>query len=68
MLSTCPFDPAAAARRRQAEPFWRRFPSLWETLPAKKAGFLDSLVQMHTALSRPVTTALTSAALDKFFA
>lgn len=68
MLSTSPFDPEAAARRRQAEPSWRRFPSLWETFPAKKAGFLDGLVQVHTGQSRPVTAAITSAALEKFFA
>lgn len=68
MLSTYPFDPAAAARRRETEPSWRRFPSLWETFPAKKAGFLDGLVQMHTGQSQPATAAITSAALDKFFA
>lgn len=68
MLSTCPFDPAAAARRRETEPSWRRFPSLWETFPARKAGFLDGLVQIHTGQSQPVTAVIASAALDKFFA
>jgi len=68
MLSTTPFDPEAAARRREAEPAWRCFPSLWETFHAKKSGFLDGLVQMHTGHSRPVTAAITSAALEKFFA
>lgn len=68
MLSTCPFDQAAAVRRRETEPTWRRFPSLWETFRAQKVGFVDSLAQMHTGLSRPVTAAIASAALDKFFA
>lgn len=68
MLSTCPFDPEAAARRRAQEPTFRRFPSLWETFPAKKAGFLDSLVQMQTGRSGAVTSAITSGALEKFFA
>lgn len=68
MLSTCPFDTDAAHRRRASEPDWRRFPSLWQTFPAKKAGFLDSLVQLQTGTSQAVTTAITSAALEKFFA
>lgn len=68
MLSTLPFDPDAAQRRRASEPDWRRFPSLWQTLPAKKAGFLDSLVQLQTGTSQAVTTARASAALEKFFA
>lgn len=68
MLSTSPFDPEAAARRRTQEPSWRRFPSLWSTFPAKKAGFLDGLAQLHTGQTRAVTTAITSSALEKFFA
>lgn len=68
MLSSCPFDHQAAARRRASEPAWRRFPSLWETFPAKKAGFLDSLVQLSTGQSRAVTTAITTVALEQFFA
>jgi hypothetical protein len=68
MFSNSPFDPEAAARRREKEPTWRRFPSLWETFPAQKAGFLDGLVQVHTGQSRPVTTGITSAAMAKFFA
>lgn len=68
MLSTLPFDPDAAHRRRATEPEWRRFPSLWQTFPAKKAGFLDSLVQLQTGTSQAVTTALASVALEKFFA
>lgn len=68
MLSTCPFDLEAAVRRRATEPDWRRFPSLWETFPAKKKGFLDSLVQLSTGQSRAVTTAITTASLDRFFA
>jgi hypothetical protein len=68
MLSSCLFDHEAAVRRRAAEPEWRRFPSLWNTFPAKKAGFLDSLVQLSTGQSHAVTTAITSVALEQFFA
>jgi len=68
MLSSCPFDHEAAVRRRASEPEWRRFPSLWNTFPAKKAGFLDSLVQLPTGQSRAVTHAITTAALEQFFA
>jgi hypothetical protein len=68
MLTSCPFDPEAAARRRASEPDWRRFPSLWETFPAKKAGFLDGLAQLSTGQSRAVTTAMTTVALEQFFA
>lgn len=67
MLATVPFDPPAAERRRASEPTWRRFPSLWETFPAKKAGFLDSLAQFNTGQSKAVSVAIGSAALDKFF-
>lgn len=68
MLATVPFDPAAALRRRASEPSWRRFPSLWDTFPAKKAGFLDSLAQFNTGVSRAVSVTVGSSALDKFFA
>ncbi|MFJ1470201.1 hypothetical protein [Massilia orientalis] len=68
MLSSCPFDHQAAARRRASEPEWRRFPSLWQTLPARKAGLLDSLAQLSTGQSRAVTTAITTVALEQFFA
>ncbi|MGK5081542.1 hypothetical protein [Janthinobacterium sp. HLX7-2] len=67
MLSTCPFDPAAALRRRASEPEWRRFPSLWQTFPATKHGFLDSVVQLQTGAPKAVTAAVASAALEKFF-
>lgn len=68
MFFTCPFDQEAAACRRACEPSWRRFPSLWTTFPAEKAGFLDGLVQMHTGQSRAVASAITSSTLEKFFA
>lgn len=68
MLSSCPFDHEAAARRRASEPEWRRFPSLWETFPAKKAGFLDSMTQLSTGQSNAVTKAITTVALEQFFA
>jgi hypothetical protein len=67
MLSSCTFDPEAARRRRDSEPTWRRFPSLWETFPARKAGFLDSLSQLATGQSGAVTKAITNAALEQFF-
>lgn len=68
MFSTSPFDQDAAARRRENEPSWRRFPSLWETFPAKKVGFLDSLVQLQTGQSRAVSAAMAAGALEQFFA
>lgn len=68
MLASCAFDHDAALRRRASEPEWRRFPSLWDTFPAKKAGFLDSLTQLSTGKSRAVTNAITTVALEQFFA
>ena len=68
MLTSCYFDPEAAARRRASEPDFRRFPSLWETFPATKAGFLDGLAQLSTGQSRAVTSAMTTVALEQFFA
>ncbi|MBY0240065.1 MAG: hypothetical protein K2X55_12190 [Burkholderiaceae bacterium] len=68
MLSSCAFDHEAALRRRGSEPEWRRFPSLWNTFPAKKASFLDSLSRLSTGESRAVTNAITTVALEQFFA
>lgn len=68
MLTSCAFDHEAANRRKASEPEWRRFPSLWDTFPARKAGFLDSLIQLSTGQSRAVTKAITTTTLDQFFA
>lgn len=68
MLVQSPFDIAAAAARRLTEPDFRRFPSLWDTLPAHKAGFLDSLVQLQTSERGAISKAIASAALEDLFA
>jgi hypothetical protein len=68
MLSSYPFDHEATARRRASEPAWRRFPSLWNTFPAKKAGYLDSLALVSAGQFPTVTTEITTVALERFFA
>jgi hypothetical protein len=68
MQVSSPFNPIAAARRQASEPDWRRFPSLWQTFPAKKAGFLDALVQLQSGDKGTVTSAITIAEVERFFA
>lgn len=67
MTSQPHFDTEAAARRRLAEPEWRRFPSLWYTFRADKIGFLDSLVQLQTSDRNAASSAAACSALEQFF-
>lgn len=66
MLASSPFDNIAATARRAAEPDFRRFPSLWNTLSARKPGFLDNLAK-RPAGTAELTGPMTSAEIEKFF-
>ena len=67
VLASYPFDTTAAAARCAAEPEFRRFPSLWNTLSARKPGFLDALAQRQAGADAPTTAAMTSAEIERFF-
>ncbi len=67
MLASYPFDSTAAAVRFADEPDFRRFPSLWNTLSARKPGFLDTLAQRQVGANASPAAAMTSAEIERFF-
>lgn len=67
MQEFCPFDPVAAQVRREKEPAFRRFPSLWTTIPAGQGVFRYGLGGIRAARGRALTSLRVTDDLESFF-